>query len=520
MLFLVVLCLLQNVSKSYALENFDSSYNVTYTVGNDGITTATYDILLKNKTSQLYAQSYRIDVGLEHVKNIKSFDTNAGIVPTVIKNEKGSSITVDFNKKVTGLRNQVHFTLSFQTDEIAKKLGNIWEITIPGISHQEDFSSFTVHLTVPEYFGTPSYIKPSIQAKNSSTSYTSTFDFSKEQLGKNGISLAFGKEQFYDFTLLYHIQNKNIFSQVSEIALPLQTNYQDVYISDITPKPQSVVLDSDGNWKASYLLNPSERKTVGVKGKVKVSLLPKKQVESEDALKQYVQSRSYWQSTDEEISNLANTLKTPKNIYDYVTSKLSYDSTRVSQSKPRLGAKNVLKNPSSAVCLEFTDLFIALARAAGIPAREVDGFAYTQNFKQRPLSLKSDILHAWPEYYDKDVQRWIMVDPTWENTSGVDYFYTFDLDHVAFVIKGRDSMYPVSPGGYKDVKVVFSRNVLTNISSIDTIPTAKADISFSPFLFIVFIPIIGGGIFLGICSFFISKVAGTARNLSFFRQKR
>ena len=162
---------------------------------------------------------------------------------------------------------------------------------------------------------------------------------------------------------------------------------------------------------------------------------------------------------------------------------LKYDFSRVTQSKSRLGALGVLNNPSSAVCLEFTDLFIALARAAGIPAREVDGFAYTQNSKQRPLSLEKDILHAWPEYYDKELQTWIMVDPTWGNTtSGVDYFNMLDFDHIAFVIKGSNSSYPVPAGGYKfpgkedqkDVEVFFTKENITltqNFELKDDLPT-------------------------------------------------
>jgi len=43
-----------------------------------------------------------------------------------------------------------------------------------------------------------------------------------------------------------------------------------------------------------------------------------------------------------------------------------------------------------------------------------------------------------------------MVDPTWGNTTGgVDYFNTFDFDHLAFVVKGISSTYPVPAGGYK-----------------------------------------------------------------------
>ena len=124
-----------------------------------------------------------------------------------------------------------------------------------------------------------------------------------------------------------------------------------------------------------------------------------------------------------------------------------------------------LVNPNSVVCREFTDLFIALARSAGIPTREVDGFAYTANTKQRPLSLVQDVLHAWPEYYDLQKKTWVMVDPTWGSTTGgVDYFSALDFDHIAFIVKGKDDNYPIPAGGYKssdekslkDVEVKFS----------------------------------------------------------------
>src|SRR5205085_322452 len=145
----------------------------------------------------------------------------------------------------------------------------------------------------------------------------------------------------------------------------------------------------------------------------------------------------YWQTNDPAIKALGQELKTPKDIYEYVVKTLSYDFTRVTDDKPRLGAALALKNPTSAVCREFTDLFIAIARSAGIPAREVDGFAYTENAKQRPLSLVKDILHAWPEYYDTNKKTWVMVDPTWGSTTGgIDYFQVLDLDHFAFAIKG------------------------------------------------------------------------------------
>jgi hypothetical protein len=128
-----------------------------------------------------------------------------------------------------------------------------------------------------------------------------------------------------------------------------------------------------------------------------------------------------------------------------------------------MGATQALANPNQAICMEFTDLFIALARAASIPAREINGFAYTTDARLRPLSLMADVLHAWPEYYDVQKQAWIPVDPTWEKTTGgVDYFSKTDLNHFAFVIHGEHSQYPYPAGSYKledslgrDVQVGF-----------------------------------------------------------------
>ena len=186
---------------------------------------------------------------------------------------------------------------------------------------------------------------------------------------------------------------------------------------------------------------------------------------AKEKLKEYLKEQPYWEVSNVDIQNLAKKLKTPYAIYEYIVKNLTYDFSRVTAQKDRLGGALVLKNPNSAVCLEFTDLFIALSRAAGIPAREINGFAYTEDDDERPLSLVKDVLHAWPEYYDYDREAWIMIDPTWGNTTrGLDYFHTLDLDHFAFVIKGENSEYPVSAGGYKLEGDATEKDVLVGFS--------------------------------------------------------
>lgn len=443
------------LTPAFATDNFSTAYDVTYTVSPNGMTHAALNVTLTNKTNQYYASSYQVNVGFKDIENLRASDPDGGITPVLTKTDKGSTIDVDFNKRVGGIGNALVFTISFDTKEVAGKTGNIWEVNIPGLSNKDDFDNFAVHVRVPDSFGPPAYIKPATGSD--------VLDFTKEQLGQSGISLSFGSEQLYDFTLTYHIKNTKLFPIKTEIALPPSTNYQDIAIVSMTQIPENVTIDTDGNWLADYSLMPNEEKDIVVEGVAQLKLTPKKQVLSQADRALFTKAQPYWEASDPAIKKLAEELKTPDAIYQYVVSHLTYDFSKIAGStieQERLGAKNALQNPTKAICMEFTDLFVALTRAAGIPAKEIDGFAYTQNDKERPTALIEDILHAWPEYYDDAKGTWVMVDPTWGNTTrGTNYFTTLDFDHFAFVVKGKESNYPVSAGGYKLPGAKAEKNV-------------------------------------------------------------
>lgn len=425
-----------------AIENFDAVYNVTYKVGEDENTKATIQVALTNTSDRYYADSYTLQVGFDKIENVKATDPDGQLAPKITKNEDGQKIELIFNKKVMGKGKTLNFTISFDTPDVARKQGKIWEINIPGISNADEFKNFNVEVKPPYFLEEPLYIKPKRKDND--------LKFTKEELGKSGISLAFGKEQIYEFKLNYHLQNDNIFPIKKEVTLPPTTNYQEIYLESLTPKPLNVILDPDGNWLAEYTLSPGQKIDITASGKAQIFLTPKKQALTATEKNIYTNEDKYWETTNPQITELAHSLKTPENIYKFVVENLKYDFRRVNTNQKRLGAAKVLLQRDRAVCLEFTDLFITIARAAGIPAREVNGFAFTENSKQRPLSRIQDILHAWPEYYDATKETWIMIDPTWSNTTGgIDYFNVFDLDHVAFVIKGVSSTSPLPAGAYK-----------------------------------------------------------------------
>ncbi|MEN9407765.1 MAG: hypothetical protein RLZZ455_981 [Candidatus Parcubacteria bacterium] len=492
-----------------ASEYFTSAYDVTYSVLESGSTHATMKVTLTNTTKEYYASSYKVQVGFEHIENLTARDPDGLLSPKLTKVDGGSIIEAEFNKRVVGEGSSLTYTISFDTPDVAKKDGGIWEINIPGLEDPDAFRSFTAHVEVPKNFGSPAYIKPA-QSTMSTT-------FTKEQLGKSGISIAYGDEQVYGFNLFYHLKNSNLFPVRTEIALPPDTNYQEVSIEYMQPKPTNVTIDSDGNWLASYRLAPSERITVQTRGTARVRLTPKKQPMTKKQLQVYLKEQPYWETSRSEITKLAKELKTPRAIYEYLVTNLTYDFSRVEENKVRLGGLGTLQQKNSAVCLEFTDLFITLARAAGIPAREVDGYANTENSRQRPLSLVKDILHAWPEYYDTEKQTWVMIDPTWGNTTGgVDYFDVLDFDHFAFVIRGEDSEYPVPAGGYKyeedenlkDVNVTFPRFFTPEKSSVSIEVASHTNYSLLPIKTSLRVKNTGSGVITS------QKVSVTAQGLS------
>lgn len=430
---------------------FNTDFDVTYKVSESGVTTVTNRITLTNVFSNLYATSYSLVLDSMEPTNIKAYSEHGASYPVnTTRDEKTTTIAVEFPDQVVGKDKSRTFYVSFDEPSFAIRTGEVWEITIPRISQSADFSSYYTTLSIPETFGQEAYISPRPVSVSSSGPFKN-YSFSKASMEKTGVVAGFGQFQVFSFTLNYHLENPLARPATTQIALPPDSAFQKVYYTNLYPKPTSIEIDLDGNWIASYDLKNRERIDVTASGSVQIfSTLRKFPPPSSKSLNQNLQSTSYWQSSSPQISSLAQGLKTPKAIYDYVTQTLTYDYSRVRPNVDRLGATAALTTPESAICMEFTDLFIALARASGIPAREINGYAYTENPEIQPLSLVNDVLHSWPEYYDAQQLAWIPVDPTWGSTTGgVDFFNKLDLRHFSFVIHGTDDSKPYAPGSYK-----------------------------------------------------------------------
>jgi len=100
-----------------------------------------------------------------------------------------------------------------------------------------------------------------------------------------------------------------------------------------------------------------------------------------------------------------------RRIYAWV-----HDSLRKSVAVTIPSAIQVLESRSGD-CNEHTQLFVALARAAGVPARAVAGLTHVGG---------KFYYHAWPEVF---VGKWVAVDPTFGQ-------FPADAAHLRFVYGG------------------------------------------------------------------------------------
>lgn len=454
--------------------DFEVDYKVTYSVAADARTFVSQIVTITNKTSQAYAREYGITIDSQSIRNITAQDSVGVLRTNTVTQDGKTRILVDLARPGIGLNKQTSFTLRYEDPDIAVQQGNMYDIQLPGISPDPTIDQYTVDIEVPESFGPVAYQTPLPQTDGTWT---------KEQLVQGGVNVVYGTGQLYTVSLSYFLDNPTGNTVEKTITIPPQTPYQSVVIESIVPQPEAIHSDQDGNWLATYKLNPRSVIEVVIQLGIQTKLQPSqhRQELPSELRSLYTRPTTYWQSDTDQIQQLAAAHSTPRAIYDYVVQTLSYNYDRVNDTVTRQGATAALNTPTDAVCMEFTDLFIAIARAAGIPARQAVGYAYTNNPVLRPLSLVSDVLHAWPEYYDDQAQRWIPVDPTWgDTTGGIDYFTKLDFNHITFAYNGISDSEPYPAGFYrqegkvgKDVSVTIREDELM-------VPTPAVDLRIEP----------------------------------------
>ncbi len=458
-------------STSVLAADFKTDYQVEYNLSQsqDSLSSQVdFRIRITNLRSDVYVNKFAISFpNTFSITNLKTSDDNGFITPKIITDENKTKIELEFSNPAVGKDSVNAFFLNFDQTNLFKVNGKVWEVILPVIENNQD-ESYQVTVNLPE-----------ATSKKISIAKPKPDSVSRNKIIWNNpktktIYAVFGDNQVYQTELTYNLKNDQIYPISTEIAFPPDTVFQKTFIQSISPLPESVRQDEDGNYLGKYFLKPLENKTITYKSFIQIYAQSRDEVipvvrKAINQQKNYLlTAKKYWQISK---VDLIKNINAPKEIYDFVINTLQYNYNKLNSQNKRLGADAVLTLRDQAVCMEFTDLFIAAAREKGIYSREIQGYGFSLDPKLQPLSLSSDILHAWPEYYDLKTENWIAVDPTWGNTSGIDYFSSFDLNHIAFVIHGKNSDYPMPAGMYKTEN---SRDV--SIKPVVTDPVEKKKI--------------------------------------------
>lgn len=432
----------------YADDNFDISYDVSYRFLDSETAQVSQTTTIINKKTNLYASEYDISIFGKISGEVTGYDEKGNLsLITSKENDNRTKIHVKFNQQAVGIGNKLTFTINYELAGLVNNIGRVKEIIISKPSTDSSVVSYNLKISVPKKYGQVAYVKPQKNYEESASSSIFTFNFAES---KNGILIGFGDVAHFKFRLTYHLTNSSLINREAEISLPPDTKYQQVIYYSVDPKPRDVYIDKDGNWLAKYELLPKQSIDVVASGSALIYSTPRENFSEVTPDQTYLKANKFWEVNNTLIPEITRNLASEKDIYDYLLKNFKYDYSRVNSENKRLGAVEAIKRANEATCMEFTDTFVTLSRARGIPAREVNGYAYTLDEYLKPLSLVADLLHSWPEYWDESKKSWIPVDPTWGNTSGLDYFNNLDLNHFVFIRHGESSTYPPAAGSYKN----------------------------------------------------------------------
>ncbi|MEM1509814.1 MAG: transglutaminase domain-containing protein [Thermofilaceae archaeon] len=226
-------------------------------------------------------------------------------------------------------------------------------------------------------------------------------------------------ENFIELTYTLELKGRG-FVRTLTLALPSDPSFRATIGPLISPKPEKIVHDSFGNAYAFFENLSIENDTL----KINVWLAGSQRLTIVDTdaplispipvdVTRFLEPSTYIESNHPDIVALAMKLTNGVSTFKEALSRIAdYVSTNVKYSEEisslpgfeKLGALWTL-HARKGICLHISRLYVALARAAGIPARVVEGFSI-----EPPGLNESRVLHAYVEAYIPGY-GWILIEP-------------------------------------------------------------------------------------------------------------
>lgn len=261
-------------AKSLALEpRFKTSFDLYYQVNPSGLTIVRQNFRLTNLTNLYYPTELIIPLAQKQTKNIRVFDDGGAVPFDASSLNDGLQLRLKFSREVFGLGETLNWTIVYETGGVASLTGRLWEIRIPKPAEIEGLEDYSLNLSIPAALGKLVYITPKPASEGS-------YRWTKQNFSALGITAIFDPQKEnqsyrrYDFNLRYQLYNPKLYPVTVEITLPPDTNYQKIFLNNLSPRPAEVNSDQDNNWRAKYTLGPLARLEVVASGSAAVFFRP------------------------------------------------------------------------------------------------------------------------------------------------------------------------------------------------------------------------------------------------------
>lgn len=390
--------------------------------------------------------------------------------------------------------NPYSITLQYNAYGLLVKTGAIIDVYVPAFSESYLFStdqyteSITTTVVIPDSLGEVNFV--TTEHVRSDTDSSTEISINAQDLIGTPAWIQIGTQQFYSFDLTQPYQKTSVAPFfLNTISLPIPRDIQSgpitqtVFYEQIQPSPSRIYEDENQNLIAEFKIPSNSTGEIHVSGFISLSQNPNYPVDTwgtksdipQSIINQSTNPGEFWEVNNEEIQAVANELSQSENLYDqilntynYVIDKIDYSTVKRFGINERQGALKTLQG-GAAVCMEYSDLFITLMRAQGIPARAAFGYGYsTLDYDSQE---DTTVNHQWAEVYVPGEDTWIAVDTTWGD--GGPELIGGDLNHVYFHVATKDPNTPSSTSieYLGNLEAIQERS--TNVLAIENIPTGS-----------------------------------------------
>lgn len=230
-----------------ANDQFHTQITVFYEFDEDGTSQVTQSYALTNLTSQTGAAAYEFDLLASSPDALQAFDSHGAIDLKTVTHQSGlTRVIIPFNQLNAGKGRTYKFYLTYTGPKVSK-VDRLWKITLPNTSSSSPNQDTLVQLSVPENFGHPLTLHPATSDfTRKSNRLIYTFPKGSSEVS-SGIYAIFGNLNLVGFNLSYSSISKN-----SQLHIPKDQPGQLVFVQDIQPPPDNVMVTADGNWKIQY----------------------------------------------------------------------------------------------------------------------------------------------------------------------------------------------------------------------------------------------------------------------------